>query len=227
MRLAMKFGVSLARTTPLPSWRSQKSESVLQNFGRSFRAGDDFDEFHVARRIEKVRAGPVLLELFRQTFGDEVNGQAGGVGGDDGTGLAELCDFGEQAAFDFQIFGDDLDDPVGVGDARKIVFKIADGNFGSESGREKCGGLGFFGGVEAGEHDFVAVGGSGVFRNDVEQQAGEAGVGKMSGDACAHGAGAENDCFLDAMSHELTLRSGNRTAEQVTKWEATGQTGVW
>jgi hypothetical protein len=49
----------------------------------------------------------------------------------------------------------------------------------------------------------------------------------MRGDAGAHGAGAENNCFLDRMSHEQTLRSGIRTAEQVTKWDATGQTGVW
>jgi hypothetical protein len=49
----------------------------------------------------------------------------------------------------------------------------------------------------------------------------------MSGDAGTHGAGAENDCFLDAMSHKQTLRNGNRTAEQVTKWDASGQTGVW
>ena len=33
MRLAMKFGVSLARTTPLPSARSQKSASVSRTSG--------------------------------------------------------------------------------------------------------------------------------------------------------------------------------------------------
>jgi hypothetical protein len=49
----------------------------------------------------------------------------------------------------------------------------------------------------------------------------------MRGDACAHGAGAENDCFLDSMCHDQALGSENRTVEQVTKWEATGQTGVW
>jgi hypothetical protein len=49
----------------------------------------------------------------------------------------------------------------------------------------------------------------------------------MRGDACAHGTGAENDCFLDFMSHNLPLGSEKWTAEQVTKWEAAGQTGVW
>src|SRR5206468_3507698 len=101
----------------------------------------------------------------------------------------------KEATFDFEIFGDDFDDPVGVGDAREIVFEIADGNFGGERGGEESGRLGFFGAVEAGEHDFVAVGGRSVFWNDIEQQAGEARVGEMRGNASAHGACAENDCL--------------------------------
>jgi hypothetical protein len=49
----------------------------------------------------------------------------------------------------------------------------------------------------------------------------------MRGDTGAHGAGAENDCFLDAMSHGQALKNRIGTAEQVTKWDAMGQTGVW
>src|SRR5258708_37163802 len=103
-----------------------------------------------------------------------------------------------------------------------LASKVSIGNFERERGGEKSGGLGFFGGVESGEHDFIAVGGSGVLGNDVEQQAGEAGVGEMRGDAGAHGAGAENDCFLESGGHDHALRSRIGTADKSTKAGATG-----
>ncbi len=43
----------------------------------------------------------MLLELCGHAFGDEVDGEAGGVGGNDGAGLAELSDAGEESALDF------------------------------------------------------------------------------------------------------------------------------
>ena len=172
-------------------------------------------------------AGPVLLEFFGHAFGDEMDGKAAGIGGDDGAGLAELRDAGKEIAFDFEIFGNDLDDPIGFGDAGEIVFKIADGDLFRESRREKCGGTGFFCGFEASANDFVAIGGRGagleVGRNDVEEDAREAGVGEMSGDASAHSASAENDSFLDRTSHEGPF-CGECAKGQVTKPTSSGQT---
>ena len=151
-------------------------------------------------------ASPVLLKLFGQAFGDEMDREAAGVGGDDGAGLAELGDARKELALDFEIFRDDFDDPIGFGNAREIIFEIADGDFFGERGREKGGRAGFFCGVEASADDFVAVGARGVGlevgRNDVEEDAREAGVGEMGCDACAHGASAEDGCFLDRTSHE-------------------------
>ena len=60
----------------------------VEDFGRSGRAGNQFDQLHVARRIEEMRAGPMLLEIVVEAFGDLADGQAGGVGGDDGAGAA-------------------------------------------------------------------------------------------------------------------------------------------
>src|SRR5579859_366957 len=172
-------------------------------------------------------AGPVLLEFFGKAFGDEVDGKAAGVGGDDGAGFAERGDAREEIAFDFEIFGDDFDDPIGFGDAREVVFEIADGNFFGERGSEEGGGAGFFCGVEAGAGDFVAVGGRSAGMeagwNDIEEDAGEAGVGEMSGDARAHGAGAENDSFLNRTSHRGPF-CGEYAKGQVTKPASGGQT---
>ena len=101
----------------------------VENFGGSFRPGDQFDQFQIARRVEEMSAGPVLLEFLAHAFGDQVNRQSGGIGGDDGSGLAELGHAREQAALDLEIFGDHFDDPVGVFAARQVVFEIADGDF--------------------------------------------------------------------------------------------------
>ena len=47
-----------------------------EHFGARFRARDQFHQLHVARRIEEVRPGPVLLKILRAAFGDQVNRQA-------------------------------------------------------------------------------------------------------------------------------------------------------
>jgi len=147
----------------------------------------------------------MLLKVFGHAFGNEMDGKAAGVGRDDGAGFAELRDTGEEFALDLEIFSDDFDDPIGFGDAGKIIFEIADRNFLGESGSKKSGGTGFSCGFKADADDFVSVGWGGVRleigRNDVEEDAREAGVGKVRGDARAHGACSENDCFLDGTSH--------------------------
>ena len=62
-----------------------------------FRSGNDFQQPHVARRIEEVRAEPGATEIVGKSFGDFADGQAAGVGGDDGAGLADGFDFLQQA----------------------------------------------------------------------------------------------------------------------------------
>ena len=51
--------------------------------------GNDFQQAHVARRIEEMRAEPRPAEVVGESFGDFADGQAAGVGGDDGAGLAD------------------------------------------------------------------------------------------------------------------------------------------
>ena len=150
-------------------------------------------------------AGPMLLELFGHALGNEVDGEAAGVSGDDGAGFAKHRNAGEEFALDFEIFCDDFDDPIGFGDAGEVVFEIADGDFFGERGSEKSSRAGFFCGFETCANDFVAVGGGSIGleigRNDVEENAWEAGISEVCGDACAHGACAEDDGFLDRASH--------------------------
>ncbi len=55
------------------------------------------------------------------------DGQAAGVGGEDGVGAAVLRDLFEQSALDVEVLGDGFDDPVAVGDQGEIVVEVADG----------------------------------------------------------------------------------------------------
>ena len=128
MRLAMKFGVSLAWTTPLPRCRSQKCGDGLHRGGIGVGRGNHFQQAHVARRIEEVRAKPVAAEIVGEAFGDLGHRQAAGVGGDDGAGLANGFDLAQQLALDLQVFDDGFDDPVDFGELRQIVFEVADGD---------------------------------------------------------------------------------------------------
>ncbi len=121
--------------------------------------------------------------------------------------------FLQQAALDGEIFGHGFDDPVGLGAPREIVFEIADGDAAGRRGREERGGARFLGGFEAGADDAVANAGVGERKaagfflrgelggHDVEQPAVHAGVGQVSGDAGAHGSGAEyGDIFMDGLA---------------------------
>ncbi len=146
-------------------------------------------------------AEPVLLEVCVETFDDFVDGQAGGVGGGDGAGLAMPEDFFEEGALDVEVLGDDFDDPVAGCDQGHVVVEVAEGDEAGGFGREEGGGLGFFQAVEGGEDEFVARGGLRVWccagRDDVEKDDGDAGVGDVGGDAGAHGSGAEDGDFAD------------------------------
>ncbi len=50
--------------------------------------GNEFDQLHVTRRIEEMRAGPMALEIVIEAFGDLADGKSGGIGGDDRAGAA-------------------------------------------------------------------------------------------------------------------------------------------
>jgi hypothetical protein len=145
--------------------------------------------------------------------GDLGDGEPGSVGGHDGPRTAVRGHAFEKALLDFEIFGDGFDDPIGVGAPGEMIFKVAEGDAGRGGGAEKGGGAGFEGGFEAGAHDAIADARVGegeaasalvrgkVGRNDVEEGAGQPGIGKMGGDARSHGAGSKNHDFFEMAFH--------------------------
>ena len=201
------------------------AEPVIAELGERFdhigtrgRAGNDFNELEIARRIEKMRAGPVLLPFVGKSLGDAAHGQTGGVGGDDRSGLANFGDAREQCALDLEVFRDDFDDPVRFGAELQIVFKISRDDAVFQAARKKRGGLGFCGGSQARAHDAIAnfgtregqpalcfLGGK-LARDDIEQRAPNAGVGDVRGNSRAHGSGAQDHDFFDGSFHRGRFR---------------------
>ena len=105
-------------------------------------SGNDFEEAHVARRIEEVRAEEAVSDR-RECGGDLRDGQAGGVGGEKRVRSEVRKDAGKQRGFDFEIFGDGFDDPVALGEFGQIVVEGAGGDERGERRLKKGGGLGF------------------------------------------------------------------------------------
>ena len=114
-----------------------------------------------------MRAQEMLAEFGGESFGDAGEGNAAGVGGKDGAGLARLDYFVEQRALDFEVLGDSLDDPVAIFDLGQVVFEVtgSDQRFGLR--RKECGGLLFQNGVQSSQGRGIAV--RLIGKNDIEQ----------------------------------------------------------
>ncbi len=87
-----------------------------------------------------MRAEEALLEFGWHVLGHGGNGDAGGVGADNGMRGKIWFQFLKKVLLDLQIFNDRLDDPVCFSDPLYVVFKIAGSNelrifFGIKGGR--------------------------------------------------------------------------------------------
>jgi hypothetical protein len=82
-RLAMKLGVSLARTTPLPRVVTKEAFELVEDLG-PWPAWGSAPPAHVARRVEEVDAAEARLELARAALRQLGDRQARGVAGHDG-----------------------------------------------------------------------------------------------------------------------------------------------
>ena len=94
MRLAMKLGVSRAKTTSLPRRTSAKCAMASMAAAVGFRRGNDLHQPHVARRVEEVRAKPAPPHVLRQSGRDRCHRQTAGIGGIDRAqecGAATFC----------------------------------------------------------------------------------------------------------------------------------------
>ena len=139
MRLATKLGVSLPKTMPLPRRKRPKSAMKLMHLGGGVLAGDQLEQPHVADGVEEVGDQEVLAEVLRAALGHAADGQARGVGGDDGPRLADLLDPGEELLLDVEPLHHHLDDPVALRQPVPVVLEVARPRSGAGSAASRGG----------------------------------------------------------------------------------------
>ena len=158
---------------------------------------DDFNQLHVARRIEEVCAEEAGAHILRQGLRDVGDGQAAGVGREDCVGAEIRHGAGQEVVLDLEVFGDGLDDPVAVFEFVEVGVEIADDDAGREVRRGEGGGFGFLQGFESLSGESVGLAGLWY----VEEKDREAGVRHVRRDARAHRAGAEHGDATDGPGH--------------------------
>jgi len=65
-------------------------------------------------------------------------------GGYDGAGFAKLSHACQQFPLDFQVFGNDFNDPVGFRATRQVIIEVTDGNLSARAAVKNAAGLDFF-----------------------------------------------------------------------------------
>ena len=152
-----------------------------------------------------MSAKPAAAEIGAEALGDGMHGKAAGVGGDDGSGLADGIDLAQQGAFEVEILDHGFDDPVALGEQRKMILEVSGGDQAGKARLHEGRGLGLADRIQAGFGNAVADGGrrigGGVRRNDIEQVGTHPGVGQVRGDAGTHGSRAEDGNFLNSFQH--------------------------
>ena len=123
-----KVGCVLADDHPLAQTFGGELNHGFKHLGPSRLARDNFQQFQITWRIEKVRPQEMRLEIFTASFGDSVNRQAGGIGGNDTIRPSRSLDARQDLVFDIQPFHHGLDDPVRLGQAVYVIFNIPQGD---------------------------------------------------------------------------------------------------
>jgi hypothetical protein len=136
-----------------------------------------------------MRAEPVRAEVRGSPGSDLANRDAGRVRADDRAWAPHVVHAGQQRLLHVEALDHGLDDPVGAGQARKIRVKAAERDEAGHIRAEQRIGLQPSGPLEALACDS---------RVEVEQQRGNACVGKVRGNLCAHRAGAEHGHRCDS-----------------------------
>ena len=196
MRLAMKPGVSLHRTTVLPSDRSANRPMIVGCVGAHVVAHDDFKQLRETWRVEEVRDHEIAGETLGQAEGQRRERQRRRVGGNDRARLTVCVDLAIDVLLDADVFVHGLDDPVAIAELAEIILEVAASDEAGSARERKAWRVAFLLFLDRGVGQRVAVRGA---RGDhVQQDHVDSRVGHLCGDAAAHDACADDGDFFDS-----------------------------
>ena len=164
---------------------------------------NDFQQPHVARWIEKVRAEPIPAEILRKSFCNFRHRQPAGIGGDNGSRPAHRLHFAQQLALQLQVFDHRFDDPVGAGHELQVIFKVANSDQPRQPRLKKGRRFRFSRAFQPGRGNAVALIPirPGICGNHVQQPAGNPGIGQVRGNPRPHGPRSQHRHAIDAFTH--------------------------
>jgi len=151
--------------------------------------GNELDQLHVARRVEKVDAAKTRTQRIGQAGTERCNRQPRGVACHDGLRPYGAGDAAVQIELPVHALGDGLDDQIAALERLKIIFIVGWANQRGVFGHTQGGGLELLEVVNGALGD-AALGGCGV--GQIKQQHRHLEVDQMRGDLRAHDASAEN-----------------------------------
>ena len=192
-----------------------------------FGGGNDLEEAHVARRIEKMSSEEAVA-MRGEPGCDLLERQAGGVGGEQGVRCQMRHDAGQERRFYLQVFGHGLDDPIASSEPGQVVLEVAGGDERGERRLVEGSRFGLGQGGERGFRQAVLIALAGW--NEIEEERGDACVRQVRGDAGAHGTGAQDGGAADEKrrsdNRKRTGRAGSGSYRRGSRTHAGSPLGV-
>ena len=162
---------------------------------RGVRTGSDFQQPHVARRIEEMGDQEIAAERLAHAVRQHLQRDGGGVGTDGAAGAAYGFQFAIQRLLDVGAFQHRFDDPVAVGQLAQVVFKVAGLDQPRGTVVHERRGFGLMQSCDRALGQRAAVVGAGG--HDIKQHDRHAGIGDLCGDPGTHRTGADDTDFPD------------------------------
>ncbi len=156
---------------------------------------NQFDQMQITRRIEEVRAEEMLPKFGRVPFGNLCQWNAAGIGRNHCSRGAMSQHPVVKRPLDAQVLRDRFDNPVAVFDLCDVVIEVAGRNQLRRLRHKKCGRPPLQRRIHARPRGLIAE--LLLGQNDVEQQGGNLGVGKMRGNAGTHGSRSKDGGSAD------------------------------
>ena len=190
----------LADHDPLAQARVAHGVERLGHRRPRLRSAHEFQQPHVARRIEEVRDREVGAERLALPRDQRVERNRGGVRRDDAAGPAGGIETAVERRLDRRILEHGLDDPIHFVQRLEIILHVA-GRHQRHGFRahERRGVLGAHA-RERARGERAPIGGTG--RNDVQQKDRNTRVGKLRGDSAPHGTRTDYSGAADLDGHE-------------------------
>ena len=173
--------------------RGQPGFQRVERAGVGAFGADDFDQRHVARRVEEMNAAEARPHRLGQALGQHVHRQAGGVGGDDGLRPEMRRDLGVEVVLPVHALGNGLDDQVALGQQRQVLLVIGGIDVFELALAGQRRRVQLLQAVEGLEHDTVLVA---FLGRQVKQHHRHVGIGQVRRDLRPHHPGAEHRGFL-------------------------------